>query len=401
MTEKEWKIIFSLLGLMTLMGVTGCDSTTLDFPAGITIEKVLDEADPRVRAEGLLAYFESARGEDLSEIQLAYTEAYSRIDLVSATIFAQWWVQFDPVGAYNDGVEKAWIEPRLWASAVYREWARIAPEAAIRSAMTIPADSGQEWRRYIALAVVQGSFDGSIGDARPLLELILRLPFGRPQKESLDVLLVRLIEKHGTEYAASFVEDFPPELGKHLKADAFKRMATVLTQDDPALGVAWVEKHGSGPFGKNLAVRVGRMWGRTGGEPAVEWAKALPEDFQDRDRVLVQAFRGWSGRDQPASQAWLDRQPKTMEYAPLFKIEIEREARQNPAEAIARAEKIEDPALRSVLLAEAGHIWINLDRDAANAWLANAKLSSAAEAYIRKPLRGQPKLPPSYPTTQE
>ncbi|MFK7898129.1 MAG: hypothetical protein AB8G23_20020 [Myxococcota bacterium] len=354
--------------------------------------EILVEPDPHARTQALLNYFKGATGADLPEIEAAYSEARPFLDPVSVSLLAQWWVQFDPVAAYNDGLNAVWMERRLWASAVFREWARIAPEAALEMAMAIPKESGQEWRRTVSLALIRGWFDGGAEPA-PLLDLIFRLPLGRPQKESLDILLVRLMEREDTAQAMAFVEGLPEGPLRPLKLDAFKRMATVLTQEDPALGVAWVEKHGSGPFGKNLAIRVGRVWGRVGGAPALDWAMQLPADTPDRDRVLVEAFRGWSSNDAAGSLEWVKQQEATPAIAGVLKLSVQREAREDAKAAIDRASAVEDQALRNSLLAEAGRIWINLDREAAEAWIATAELPATTLSFIRKPLPGQPAIP--------
>jgi hypothetical protein len=256
-------------------------------------------------------------------------------------------------------------------------------------AMGIPKTAGQEWRRTVSLAVIRGWFDGG-AEPQPLTDLIFQLPLGRPQKESLDILLVRLMEQEDTEQAIAFVEGLPEGPTRPLKLDAFKRMATVLTQKDPALGVAWVEKHGAGPFGKNLGIRVGRVWGRVAGEPALEWAMQLPADFPDRERILVESYRGWSSNDTDGSLVWLERQEVTPELADVFKLGIQREARKDPRAAIERASEIEDTDIRNALLGEAGKIWVGLDPEAANEWIAGAGLPPEIVAFIRTPLPGQP-----------
>jgi hypothetical protein len=385
--EKNRRLICAFYVLLTLVACSGSQS---DVPEGIPLGEILEQPDPRLKTTQLLAYFEGATGADLPEIEAAFDAARPKLDPVSCTLLAQWWVQFDPISAFNDGLDHVWMDRTLWAGAVFREWARIAPEAALARAMEIPQSAGQEWRRNIALALIRGWFDGG-AEPGPLIDFIIQLPLGRPQKESLDVMLGRMIDDGNFDAATAFVEGLPDAgEGRLLKADAFRRLATVLTRSDPARGLAWLEKHGSGPFGKNMNVRVGRLWGRQQGQPAMEWALGLPVDQEGRERTIVETFRGWSAADPSGSQSWLEQQPWAPELEGVLKISIQREARQDPMAAIARAEKIEDAALRDEMLGMAGQIWINLDAEAANAWMAKANLSGAVERAIRQPLSGQP-----------
>lgn len=382
-----------LVGAFALLfAVLGCSQPETGIPEGVSLLDILDQPDPRLKARRLQAYFDGATGADLPEIEAAFDAARLKLDPVSCTLLAQWWVQFDPTSAFNDGLDHAWMDRTLWASAVFREWARIAPQAALDRAMEIPEGAGQEWRRNIALALIRGWFDGGAKPA-PLMDFITLLPLGRPQKESLDIMLGRMIDAGSFDDAMTFVEGLSEAgEGRPLKADAYRRLATVLTRKDPARGVAWFEKHGSGPFGKNMAVRIGRVWGRSEGQPAIEWALALPADHEGRGRAIVEAYRGWSAADPSGSQSWFEAQPLTADLEGVLKLSIQREARQNPAAAIARAEKIEEATLRDQMLGFAGQIWINLDAEAANAWIENSKPSAEVERAIRDPLPGQPAI---------
>lgn len=388
--KREYVLAFPALCVFVI-GL-GCTESDHPDPSGLQVESILEQSDPELRASQLLAYFAEATGADLPEIEAAFNGARPKLDPVVCTLFAQWWVQFDPVAAYNEGLDQAWTERTFWASAVFREWARIAPQAALTRAKEIPEAAGQEWRRTVALAVIRGWMAGG-ADPGPLLSFIQDLPFGRPQKESLDVLLGLMVHEGNFEEATSLLESMPEDgEARILKGDAFRRMASVLTRKDPAQGLAWYEEHASGPFGRNMAMRVGRVWARQAGQPAMEWTLSLPADTDNRERIIVEAYRAWSGEEPTQSQQWFEAQPYSPELRGILKLSIQREARQNPPAAIARAEQLEDDALRDEMLGIAGQIWINLDADAANAWIAKAKPSAEVEGAIRKPLPGKPAI---------
>lgn len=368
----------------------GCFQSERPIPSGASLDAILEQPDPKLRTQQFLAYLDRATGSDLPEIESAFNAARQKLDPVVCTLLAQWWVQFDPIGAFNDGLDLSYMDRMLWGGAVFQEWARIAPQAALDRALEIPESAGQEWRRTVALALVRGWMAGG-ADPALLLPFIQDLPLGRPQKESLDVLFGLMIYEGNFDEATALLEGMPEAgEGRALKGDAFRRMATVLTRKDPKRGLAWLEKHGSGPFGKNMAMRVASVWARNAGQPAVEWALRLPAETRNRDRIIQGAYRSWSAENPSGSQRWFEAQPFSADLQGILKLSILREARQNPAAAIARAEKIEDPGLRDEMLGVAGQIWINLDTEAANAWIAKANPSAAVEQAIRKPLPGQP-----------
>lgn len=352
-----------------------------------TLGSILRVVEPRQRAVQLVDYFEAARTDELPAIKLAYEEARPFVDNLAGSVLALWWTNQDPIAAYEEGLAAAWIEPDVWAATVVREWARLAPEAALRKVREVNQAGGDEgWTRTLVLALVRGWFDGD-RDPRPLIDLTRTLPIGRPQKEVLDVLFYRTMEKRGWPSVIEIVEGLPDSADRNFKRDAFKRLATVLAAEEPLLAVEWIGRHVDGPYGEHLQRRVGRRWAHDDGQAALTWAMSLPE-VEAKDAVVQEAFRGWNSADVDAAARWIDAQESVPRLeGPLRMSILGRAERRGPALAMARVEALPESAFRARLVEDVARIWLRKDAAAAEAWLARQELSSEAERAIRAPQR--------------
>lgn len=374
-----------LVGLLaTSCFEPAADSGSLDLAEIMAIEA------PRDRAARFNVYLEQATLADLPEITTSFRKNRLRLDPATATLFALWWTNQDPVSAYNDGLASRWLEGPVWASIVIREWARIAPEAALEGVReSIKREAGRDWERTLVLSLVAGWFDGEEVGAEPLIAFIGELTPGRPLKEGLDAVLKRMIKLRGSDQAIALVEGLPghDEIGRNaFKRDAFLRLASQLTAKDVKRAVAWATQHADGPFGDGLLIRVGRRWGRIDGRRALEWAMSLPDSDKTKVAVMTETMRAWTGSDGAASVDWIDARPKPLspELQPLLKLSVMAMASaKQPGQAMARVDRLDDGEFKQELVIAVGQIWRRVDAEGAEAWLAEAGLPPEVEREVR------------------
>jgi hypothetical protein len=352
----------------------------------VTILKV---ENPRERSGLLRAHLDASEPADLPDLLASLQAERLRLDNAVGVELALWWTQQDPVSAYEDGLKGRWLEGKLWAETVVREWTRLAPEEALAHVRrALVKEGGPGWGRTLMMALVRGWFDSPDPDVKPLIGFIEHLEPGRPKKEALDLLLTRMIAFGSREEAIAFVTGLPDfdEFGRSaLKKDAHKRLATQLAARDPEEAARWALEQASGPYGEELLVRVGRRWARDEGQRAVEWARSVPEDSGARPRAMLEAMRGWTVTDGEASAVWIDAQPLAPELEPLLAMSVVRMANsRRPAEAMKRLDRVPGGPFKDDLVVSIGRAWLRFFPEEAEAWIEQAGFSPEVVSAMRQ-----------------
>lgn len=391
-----------IVALAAALILTACGAVESSSRGASSLDEVFSIEAPRERARALDEYLTAAGPADLPAVLERFESERMRLDVVSVGMLALWWTGFDPAGAYEEGRERHFVDAQTWASIVVREWARIAPDAALAAVRdATKRHGGVDWQRELALSVIRGWLDVPGRDLEPLLAFARSLPAGRPQKEALDTLLVRKIHQSSVDEAIEFVERLPnlDRVGRDpFKHDAFKRLATQLAARDPARAIAWAERHAGHPFGAELRVRIARRWSRDDPAAAIAWAETIPlpeasgsrgaPATSERAQALKAALRNWLTLDPAAARAWVDAQPYDDRLHPLLELTLLHQAGQGDGTgALARLEARDDVADPTPLIVTIGQVWRRQDEASAEAWLASAGLEPAVERAIRNPPR--------------
>jgi hypothetical protein len=119
------------------------------------------------------------------------------------------------------------------------------------------------------------------------------------------------------------------------------------------------------------------------GEPALRWLAGLPAGKQ-RDDAVQGTFEAWSGRQYDAATAWLRAQPHAPWLEPAIFVYANRLTARDMAEALVWARRIEQPALRESAFVAVGNMWLQTDRDAAQAWLDGDEPTASMREEILK-----------------
>jgi hypothetical protein len=358
----------------------------MGLPPGLELDMALTNPDAVVRTGQFVELLSGTPSSSAAGLRDALFAHKPRLDDVIVTLFATWWAQRDPDAAWRDPVGPRMRGGPLWIRSVARSWAIADPEAALQAARSFEGPPDQHVTGL--LAVITGALESPRAvDYDELFRAVNLLPRDRSRFDALDTLLNRMLEREGIDATIRFTEAMRDDPhGDDLKAQAFRRLATALTNRDPETALAWAARHTGGLYGKHLIRRIGARWGWIDGKAAMEWARGLPADLENRDRVVLSTYRGWMTFDREQARTWMRSTEQTEGLAPALEAFITDLARSDPTEALEWVPRLQSESRRERSLIAIGRNWLIADPEGAARWLEDAELPPAiVESIERKP----------------
>jgi hypothetical protein len=283
-------------------------------------------------------------------------------------LFAMWWAQFDPQAAYTWTVTEPRAQYGSVIAAIIRSWAHKDPKSALGTAqgLVFPA------QREMAIDAAVAGWDES--GAPGLLEIVERLNDIEKQRLAGSVARRRVLAL-GPAEAFRWVES----LGT---SESVKEMMAL------RVASAAAESVGGGPIAAAWAAprvrsddrlsgfprRIATRWVIRDPEAAMAWLAQLPAGA-DRSDGVTEAFRTWAGRDQHAAFTWIEKAEIQPWNEPALAVYTRAIAKERPKDAIELAQRISDQELRDGTTIVVGQVWAQQDRDAAQAWFAQADVT--------------------------
>ena len=111
--------------------------------------------------------------------------------------------------------------------------------------------------------------------------------------------------------------------------------------------------------------RVGTRWVRHDPEAAMAGSIAAGAD---RDDGVGETYRAWLIHDHPAAFAWAEKVEMQPWNEPALSLYARAQAHDNPRKGMEVARKLSDAKLRDPTTIVVGRVWVESDRDAAEAW---------------------------------
>lgn len=367
----------------TAAATHGAAEALVDYEAAIAL------ADPYLRVQRLGRVL--AAGDDtlLDPIRQTLRRYPTRLSGAEFDLMVRFWAEREPREAL------AWVARN--ASPLYRVgairtiaeiWAASDPAAALVGVEIPDVLRTDESARAAQVAVVQGWYRS---DRASLEEHIRALGTGIQRQRSLFAMLVAMGSEEGSEALIRWADAVPEEDERYKKA-VFRQALSALAWLDTEGAARFCEAHCDSAFGQGMRNVLIRSRLRAGDPPAevVEWVGRFPasdKTLEERKRhSLWVAYSTWAYRDREAAVAWLTEQLERGEqdWLPALYGEYARQrAAEAPAEAIVWAEKIEDENERTQTMVRIARRWLEVDRAAAEAWLAGSSLPPAARASAR------------------
>ena len=334
---------------------------------GAAIQAALMDPDRLAGVEALAARLRSTGPESLPEVLGAFEIVFLDVAELEVALLADWWAEFDPKAAFAWSRGSAIGHHPLVLRSVVEAWAQRDPLAA-RDALAGIQDP------FLARASLDSLISGWDASGQPgLIEHLRSIPSSTDALMAMAPLARRRVLRDGPEGAFAWGEaipEDPPEDVLRFKLQMFRRLVSAAAPIDPERTAAFAAKHADGPNGDGLLARTGAGWvSQNGdGEPALRWLSGLPAGKQ-RDDGVLETFQAWSGRQYQGASAWLQAQPHAAWLEPAIFVYANRLSGRDIAEALAWARRIEGPALRERSFVAVGNMWLQSDREAAQAWL--------------------------------
>lgn len=353
--------------------------------AAAALEAILSIDAPRERTRALLDLLDRTHpsaGLLLHEKLVELRRSLS-VDEITEILVADWWAQAAPEIAFAHPIDPPWPDRHPWARTVLGVWVERDPSAAALAAQAMPSGPGGG-RSAAARAVVDGWLAlETLPDPTPLLGVLGQLePIARGG--ALLHIAKTLIEDRGIDEALAVIRAVPPDdaLKGSVQQELLARTGVALLDFDPQRAVAWAAEHADSPAGPGIHKHIAYYWALREGRPALDWALALPDD-PAKSTIVKRAWISFSRKHKENARAWLLEHPPHPLMRATYRQFIRKLASTDPEGAFELAERAAEPGLRDDLRAAAGEGWMQLDPEAASAWLADADLPPDLAARVR------------------
>jgi hypothetical protein len=340
---------------------------------------------PGPRASALAHFFSQANPTDAEGLREVMDDERPHVDAIAEMLFASWWAGFAPELALEQRIHPPRTGRHPWVRAVFSQWARNDPDAALAAAVAMPDDI---WvgRQEATRSLVRNWFSTPETKPEPLLHAIA-VTEGNPRERAAvtEFFLESLIEARGLDAAEAFVKGLKPG---SLTGELEKRLAIEAFSIDPDRAIEWaLAQVEARPRGWGPLVHLAARWGWEDGEAAMKWSMSLPES-EYRDRVVIRAFRSWlsigeEGHKGDAAREWIARQELTRALEGPWSIYAQSVSQSDLAEGARLAAQLQSEPHRSEALRTVGQRWLRRDPEAADVWLKQAGLSPTLVAEIR------------------
>jgi hypothetical protein len=366
------------------------DDGTTDQTSLGQIEEILREPQGFARVEHLSRVLSSVDATPHLDLRDILESPQLRISSAESLLLLRFWAN----QSATDAFDWAWSQspPAYRSAAVDLTTELLAtadPALALRS---IRAHAPSRSSGARGGATDNALIRGWLASGEPGVEDYIRdLGIGFARQRSLSAYARERIRRNEIESLEQWAESLPDE-PRRFKLAAFRQIGSELAIYDPALGVAWCDKHCDGPFGLSVRQLVATRWAATDGRAALEWASQYPDD-PTIHLAIRDAYRTWYRADSEAALAFVDElgferavgswfSPAVGLYAALI-------APTRPAEALRWALAEEDPERSESNVLSILRRWRAIDEAAAEAWLESSTLTEKARRMARQPIPNQ------------
>jgi hypothetical protein len=336
---------------------------------------ILSSDDPVRRVAEISALLPELTPEAVPALVRAFESAPLDGGDPEIVVFALWWAGFDPQAA------REWTRTDWRASygsviaAVFRGWAHKDPRQAWGNSQGV----GFTVQRELAMDAAMAGWDES-GEPG-LVEAVQQL--GNVDQQRIgETLARRRVVMLGPEGALRWVDSIGDQGFREVMAVRVAGAAAAHKGAGP-LAAEWAAQHvRTDDRLSGFPRRIGSRWARYDPEGALAWLATLPAGA-DRDDGVGETYRSWMVHDRAAAFAWADKSGLQPWNQPAISLYVRALSRENPQKAIELAHQLSDPGLRDSSTIVVGRVWIEIDRDAAEAWFERAGISESVREQAR------------------
>jgi hypothetical protein len=352
--------------------------------AALAAVLAIDDAHARTRA--LLDFFAEADPAWAERLRAEVNQPESKVMLDEAgeLLFAAWWARSNPKAAFTNRVDPPWPNRHPWLREVMKAWVHTDPTAAALAADTLPPNPDRGKVEATRILVDHWWDNGTATDPKALLALLYKLEV-RPRASAIERFIQSSIEHRGIDATEQFVESVPQSDDftiADVRQEMLGRYGQALLDHDAARAARWAEAHSEGRSGAGILRHLAFSWGIKDGPGAMDWAMKLPET-SDRSGVLMRVWLSFRQAHPDEAQAWLLAHEPSDLLSGIYSRYLSGTATVDAKKALAIAEGVQDPGLRTRLLVAVGMGWMHADPAAALKWLDTVELPAEMESQIR------------------
>ena len=348
---------------------------------GDQVREALAEEHRLERVAALAALLPRIPVGGLDALLAAYQEAPLNAGDVEFVPLAAWWTAFDPDAARR-WTQVVWhARYRRVVEAVFREWGRTEPSAAIARVREL---KGPLLRELSTAALFVGADEARLPPAE-IGALLRLLPPGSDRQAAVRALVRRRLPGGDAKRTLAWAEEL---MGSDdaIQGDVVLGTVSALADRWPDLAAAWVMAQPGDvrEIPADVALALAERWIRRDPDAAMGWLATLPPG-PERDTSVKLVFRAWRLAAPEAARAWIEPRVGSVEpwLEPALDIHVRVLSSEDPALAIDQAGRLSRERIRDGAQAAILRYWLSRDPEAAEAWLQSAELAPERDATLR------------------
>jgi hypothetical protein len=393
---KPFIVVLWVLSIALAVGLTRLSGPD---PAGSDASPSLDEAfselDPLQRAYLFNTALHELGSDAAPELKAVFeNHAMGLVDEETRLLMLAW-VRHDAPGAYE------------WAASATPRWSKTLIGQAMyawgyhdaREAMRyVDEIEDAELKSRLRKAAIEGWLRSK--DKEGVTEFIASYEDMGRRGRLLFVLAGEMVMAEGMDGAMRWAESLPDEPPfDHLKKAVFNHIGKMVAgDDDPERAANWFVQHRDQPFSKGALDGIIRRWVQHHDRPAAfEWLLAMSTEGEregkrggERDDAISAGFRSWIQIDPDAAQAWLLGQLPNPDLDIAIKETSKRLTPTDPNLALEWSLRLDDETARHQVSVRVGLRWQSSDPKAFEAWLME---NDFPEETLETIQRRAPKMP--------
>ncbi len=352
--------------------------------ASSSLDEAFAELDPLQRSYLISQALQVLGPDDLGELQSVLAARKMGMLKEEVRLVMLAWARFDAAGAY------AWANewPDNWKRTLTGQalwaWGYRDGTAAMRFVETI---EDPEVKSRMRQNVIEGWMRSDDKDG--VSDYIANFKEMGPRGRLTFVLAGEMVMAKGMDGAMRWVEGLPDDSPNDLKRIVFNHVSkTVAGEDDPERAADWFLEHRDRSYSKGALDGIIRRWVQHHDRPAAfAWLLEMSGDgdsAEQRDEAIAAGFRSWIQIDPDAALAWLLPMLPNAALDPAIQEALKRLTPTDIDLAMAWARRLDDESVRHQETVRLGARWLSKDPGAFNEWRKESDLPEETLQAIRR-----------------
>lgn len=359
-----------------------------------TWHRLLEIDPPRQRTAALARFLTTLGPGDVDAIRAILFDFHRRQRAVDDLLLVNALAELSPVKAAQEAIALKLPYGEPSHADVVLEWAKADPIAAT-AALALEEPS-------VERALVRGWYEsGEPG----LEEYVLEQGPTRTGQRLISTYVAEIAAVEGPEALVGWIDDVRARGGLPMAVivQAHRKGMSALAVVDAERAMAYCDEHCDQPYADTARLRITDRLALLGQpERAVRWlSRSEGANEQERGAAGRIAFRAWMRRETQEALDWAAAERAAEGDSPwmlpLQRLVLSYYTRRDPEQALTWISVLPTEQEREDALVRIGRRWLELDREAGEAWIDSSPLDEAARVRARTPAKRRKTVPPPSP----